>query len=455
MFVASATLEQSEKHTKVLVLGAGMSGIAAAKTLHDEGIDDFIILEGGDRVGGRMRNMSWHGTTIELGANWIQGTSLNPVYALAQKYGLKGSFEDRSFVIRNETGHNTTSLGRMQFLREVEKAIDEIVAERRKTKAEDISARVALDLAGWRPYVPEKLATEYFVYDFEWATPPKYVSSRVWVDTNDSIHSTTGRQFFVTDQRGYAYVVERLASEFLAPGDSRLQLGSRVETIAWGENGVRVQTSAGELVTAEYALVTFSIGVLQSGKVTFQPELPAWKQDAIFKLNMVIYTKIFLKFDRMFWDDEEYILYASHRRGYYTMWQNLQADSRLPKGTNILLVTVTGEESERLEYQDKNQTKNEIMKILREVYGTDIPEPVDIFYPRWGLDDLFFGSWANLPIGITSEDFVRLRAPTGRLFYSGEATSEQYNGYVHGAYFEGIAQGEQIAKCIKNGTCVF
>ena len=248
------------------------------------------------------------------------------------------------------------------------------------------------------------------------------------------------------------HIVDCLAGMFLEPGDSRLQLNTTVEEIKWSENGVNVVTDNGDVYNADYALLTFSIGVLQSGLVTFTPQLPEWKLEAIFKLSMVIYTKIFIKFPSKFWDDEEYILYASQRRGYYTMMQNLEADSRLPKGTNILLITVTEEESVRLAYQSNEKTQEEIMEVLRGMYGKNIPEPIDIYYPRWGLDRYFFGSWANLPIGISRQDYVNLQAPVKQVFFAGEATHELYNGYVHGGYLTGVEQAKNIAKHVKTGS---
>ena len=56
---------------EVLILGAGMSGIAAARTLYDRGLKDFLILEGRSGIGGRMRGADFAGVKIELGANWI------------------------------------------------------------------------------------------------------------------------------------------------------------------------------------------------------------------------------------------------------------------------------------------------------------------------------------------------------------------------------------------------
>ena len=456
-FLVCATIlnDVTAKHRNatVLVLGGGISGIAAAKTLSDLGIKDFIILEGTDRIGGRMRKMTFHNTTIELGANWIQGVKGNPIETLALKCGLQGKLENRSFVIRNENGFNTTEKGKMSLLKRDEDIIEKIQIKRRKMKYEDISARVGLRIANWLPSVPEEMVTEYFEYDFEYAVPPKYISLRTKIAVNGTIHSVGGEQLFVTDSRGYVHIVDCLAGMFLEPRDSRLQLKTTVKEVKWNTKGVYVTSDKGDVYTADYALVTFSIGVLKSGLVQFTPELPNWKLEAIFKLNMVIYTKIFVKFPWKFWDDKEYILYASERRGYYPMMQNLEADSRLPKGTNILLITVTGEESVRLEYQTTEQTKQEIMDVLRRMYGTSIPDPIDIYYPRWGLDKFFFGSWANLPIGISSDDYVKLQKPVGRVFFAGEATDELYNGYVHGGYLTGVHQAEKIAHCIQTGSC--
>lgn len=456
-FLACATIMNhvtaKQRNATVLVLGGGISGIAAAKTLSDLGIKDFIILEGTDRIGGRMRKMSFHNTTIELGANWIQGVKGNPIETLALKCGLQGKLENRSFVIRNESGFNTTEKGKMTLLKHDEDIIDKMQTSRRKLKDEDISARVGLRIANWLPSSPEEMASEYFEYDFEYAVPPKYVSLRTRIAVNGSIHSVRGEQLFVTDSRGYVHIVDCLAGMFLEPRDSRLQLNTTVKEVKWNTKGVYVTSDNGDVYTADYALVTFSIGVLKSGLIQFTPELPNWKLEAIFKLNMVIYTKIFVKFPLKFWDDEEYILYASKRRGYYSMMQNLEADSRLPKGTNVLLITVTEEESIRLEYQTNEQTQKEIMEVLRSMYGTSIPDPIDIYYPRWGLDKFFFGSWANLPIGISSDDYVKLQKPAGRVFFSGEATDELYNGYVHGGYLTGVNQAEKIAHCIQTGSC--
>ena len=57
--------------TKILILGAGLSGITAAKTLLDKGITDFLILDGKNYTGGRIHAVPFAGLNIEAGANWI------------------------------------------------------------------------------------------------------------------------------------------------------------------------------------------------------------------------------------------------------------------------------------------------------------------------------------------------------------------------------------------------
>ena len=99
-----ATPTPAPKHdTTVLILGGGVAGVIAARTLHEKGIDRFLIVEARDELGGRMCSTPFGAegrrVTVELGANWIQGTqegngSANPILTLAQKHGLKTAESD-------------------------------------------------------------------------------------------------------------------------------------------------------------------------------------------------------------------------------------------------------------------------------------------------------------------------------------------------------------------------
>jgi len=86
-----------QSNSRVLILGGGVAGIMAARTFHDHGIKDFLIIEGREELGGRLRSASFAGKTVELGANWVQGTysrkhpnrPMNPIFKLVEKHGVK------------------------------------------------------------------------------------------------------------------------------------------------------------------------------------------------------------------------------------------------------------------------------------------------------------------------------------------------------------------------------
>ena len=95
--IAQTALSAKHKDTKVLILGGGVAGVMAARTLHEQGIDDFIIVEARHELGGRMMSHTFGAGhdewTVEVGANWVQGTQTgngpaNPVWELAKKHNI-------------------------------------------------------------------------------------------------------------------------------------------------------------------------------------------------------------------------------------------------------------------------------------------------------------------------------------------------------------------------------
>ena len=91
-------------------------------------------------------------------------------------------------------------------------------------------------------------------------------------------------------------MLTREAHGFLDEDDSRLLLNTVVTAIEYSDNGVRVTTSDNAYITADYAVCTFSIGVLQHTALEFKPALPMRKQFAINAMEMGIYIKVFFQF---------------------------------------------------------------------------------------------------------------------------------------------------------------
>jgi hypothetical protein len=96
-FASGTPLAQQAPDTQVLILGGGVAGIIAARTLAAQGITDFVVVEARNELGGRMRSTTFGAPnrqlTVELGANWIHGTQeedgpANPIFKLARKHNL-------------------------------------------------------------------------------------------------------------------------------------------------------------------------------------------------------------------------------------------------------------------------------------------------------------------------------------------------------------------------------
>uniref|UniRef100_A0A803L8N3 Amine oxidase domain-containing protein n=1 Tax=Chenopodium quinoa TaxID=63459 RepID=A0A803L8N3_CHEQI len=118
-------------------------------------------------------------------------------------------------------------------------------------------------------------------------------------------------------------------------------------------------------------------------------------------------------------------------------------------GANIMFVTVTDDESKRIEAQPDEKTKAEAMKVLRKIFGDDIPDATDIMIPRWYSDRLYRGTFTNWPVGYSIEKHNNLKAPVGNVFFTGEHTHAELFGYADGAYYAGASTANEVNKLLK------
>jgi len=182
--------------------------------------------------------------------------------------------------------------------------------------------------------------------------------------------------------------------------------------------------------------------------VKFSPPLPEWKQEAIYKMPMSVYTQIYLKFPKKFWDNKEYILFATKGRRRFPVLQDLDRPGMYP-GSGLLLVTVTSNEGRRIERQSFEETKKEVMDMLKDIYGNKTVEPTDIFYSRWFLNPYFRGAYSEGTVGASDESVKNLAKNLEKLYFSGEATDPEWYGYMQGAHRTGEMRAKEIAQAIK------
>ncbi|GKZ72953.1 hypothetical protein AnigIFM50267_009621 [Aspergillus niger] len=380
--------------------GAGMAGVTAAETLERHSVNDFIVLEYQDRIGGRMFEVTFGKAlqyVIEAGANWVHGTGgpethENPVWTLAKKANLRTLTSDvENVTIYDQTGEipSETLFAALEAVSDADAKVLADAGIRLHHNLEDRTYRAALRRQGWNPRKSnqyEQLA-DYLAFDSVTAARPEETSEiYTAVTTNATAKYFSHREEFSFDQRGFSTILRNEADPlFEGQNARRLRTNTVVNEIAQDRFSVTVHSTDGECVRAKYAITTFSLGVLQHpGAVKFTPELPKWKQDAIASFEMVTYTKIFLQFPYSFWPQTQYLYYADPvERGYYPLFQPLDLPGVL-EGSNILIATVVNEEAYRVEQQSEAETRSEIMEVLRKMFkDKDVPDPVDIYYARW------------------------------------------------------------------------
>ncbi|KAH7126067.1 hypothetical protein EDB81DRAFT_730430 [Dactylonectria macrodidyma] len=448
------------RKTKVAVLGAGVAGITAAQALSNSSISDFIIVERNDYIGGRVKHTTFGSKpdglpyVVELGANWIQGLGSpggpeNPIWTLGKKYGIKNTYSDYDAISTfDENGYNDYTDLLDDFGTKYDIAA-EIAGAALVENLQDTSMRAGLSAANWKPKKDMLAqAVEWWNWDWETSYTPQQSGFQFGVTGyNLTFYQFSDENNFVVDQRGFNYFVIKEANSFLKKNDRRLLLNTTVKSIKYSDEGVTIRMEDDECIKAEYAICTFSLGVLQNDVVDFSPELPGWKSDAIDQFQMGTYTKIFMQFNETFWPtDKQFFLYADPAtRGYYPVWQSLDTEGFI-EGSHIIFATVVDSEAYRIEQQSDEKTKDEMMVVLRAMFpDKDIPEPTAFMYPRWSEAEMSYGSYSNWPVGMTLEKHQNLRANVDRLWFAGEANSAQYYGFLHGAWFEGREVGLRIA----------
>ncbi|KAF8210930.1 amine oxidase [Mycena galopus ATCC 62051] len=430
----NGTTSTSIKNDKtVLILGGGVASIIAARTLAKEGITDFLIVEARDELGGRMH--SKEARRRATGTQEGDGPA-NPILTFARKHGVKTAESDfyESVVTYDETG-------KIDYLDILNNAVDAytnltvVGGGRVPTRQVDTTCRTGYSLVGAKPKTPQEMVTEYYV-DWEYAQTPEQTS---WIASSWANNFTfdvdqggfSDDNLLSVDQRGFKYLIQAEARTFLKP--EQFLLNATVRTIAHSGDGVIVTLANGTRISGDYAISTFSLGVLQNADVLFESALPMWKQEAIQSMTM-------------------FALYADKERGRYPVWQGLDLEGFLP-GSGIIFATVTGDYSERIEALSDAQVQAELLDVLHTMFpNTTIPAPTAFFFPRWFSDPLYRGSYSNWPASFVSQHHTNLRANVGkRLWFSGEAMSQKYFGFLHGAYFEGMDAGERVANCVLSG----
>ena len=426
-------VDSSSREAEVLVLGAGISGLAAARTLVDKGVS-VILLEARDRIGGRMWTDTSLGLPLDLGASWIHGVKGNPITALAKQFGVETVVTDYDNGILYDFDGRELSEDDYKEVEDLFESIYGEVAQMQDDTDTDMPLQQAFDevISKMDLSTEELHRLDFYIqgqFALELGADPDNLSLWEW-DQDEEFGGDD-----VVFPQGYNQITDGLAKGL------DIRLGVKVTHISYGADGVDVETSSGTF-SGEKAIITFPLGVLKQAAVKFDPPLPESKQSAIDRLDMGVLNKVYLKFSEVFWDEEfEGISYLGEETGEWCDWLNFVPYINEP----VLMAFHGGAKGYAIEELSDDAIIAGAMKTLRVIYGESIPEPDGYLITRWGMDPLAFGSYSHIPPFASGEDYDALFEPVDDvLYFAGEATSREYPATVHGAYLSGVAAADEI-----------
>lgn len=409
----------------VIVIGAGIAGLAAARKLADQGMR-VVVLEASNRIGGRIKTDRSLGLPVEVGAGWIHGPRGNPISDLTRQAGLETFVtDDDSLEVRSADGvlfsDDAVVDGEEQL-----SALAASIDDRLQTDMPLDQAMQQLDGSVLNDPLKHWMLSAYT--EFQTGGSLRDISALYW----DEGEGFAGADVIIPD--GYDLILPQLAEGL----DVRFR--HRVEQVAYGDDGVEITTSQG-VVGARAAICTLPLGVLKTGRVTFDPPLPSPHQTSIARLGLGQVTKLALQFAEPFWpDDIQYFGVTTQPLGRWNYVMNTLTFSDAP----VLLGVSLGEYAPQADAMSKSDAVADMMNVLHGVFGAGIPNPIGAVKSGWSRDPFALGAYSFTKVGASPSDFDQFAQSIGALHFAGEHTDFAQHGTVHGAYLSGLRAADAI-----------
>lgn len=488
--------------SKIVIIGAGPSGIACATKLLDFGFENVIIVDAEPRVGGRIFTIPFADNVIDLGAQWCHGEKGNIVYEIANKHNLLESTGD---VYDN-----------YECVRSNREVVPESISKRLKDIVNDSLVTRQMELRNHNGSLGSYLTSTFYEAlrrpensDIDMAIAKEFFENyqkfENSVEASDSLDEVSGRgylEYWECDgdmllnfrDKGYKEFLRLLmksneTGNELGVLDKRVLLSKSVTQISWNRNdaSVDVKCDDGEIFNADHVILTVSLGVLKEQHMhLFNPELPVEKRRAIDGLAFGTVNKIFIEFPEQFW--------PKNWTGFTMLWRDEDIDEI--RGTTrawledvfgfysvnyqqkILSGWIIGANGRHMETLPEDEVLAGCMFLFRKFLPWHIPNPVNFRTSAWYSNVNFRGSYSfrsmhteevgtnarelahpltvvtNAPVlnggdGIGIEKPLRSRSCSRCdkpvVQFAGEATSDHYYSTVHGAVEAGWREARRLA----------
>jgi monoamine oxidase len=449
----------STRQTEVVIVGAGLAGLNAARTLARAGVD-VLVLEARERVGGRTYSRpASDGTILDLGGQWI-GPTQDRLAALAAEVGAttfptynEGKniefYKGERLVYEGAIpmGDPLATMETVEALLELNLMAQEVPLEapwsaskaaewdgqtvetwmRAHIESEHARHLLTLGIESVFSVEPRDLSLLHFLF---------YIHSGGNLNLLLSVAGGAQERRF---HQGAQYISERVAAEL----GERVLLQAPVHTISQDEQGVRVASDA-LLVRAKRAII--AIPPTLAGRLRYRPALPAYRDQLTQRVPMGTVIKVQCLYPHPFWRAEGYSGQITCDEGAV----RITFDNSPATGTpGVLMGFIEGEEGRVWGRRTREERQAEVIACFVRYFGEQAAHPSEYVEQNWAEEEYSRGCYAGfMAPGVWTSYGEALSQPIGRLHWAGTETATVWNGYMDGALQSGERAATEVLQAL-------
>lgn len=416
--------------TKVIIVGAGFTGLSAAHALKQAGVD-FVVLEAQDRVGGRVESMvNRLGERIDTGGQYYC-EDMPEISALAEAYGKTrsdGLFPGK-WLVEPETIVGTVDDLYRRFV---------AIRDRANEIDPDDPKIAKLSVRAWAETQPDAYDAQWaFLGSIEglWCQPTDLLPLWYLISNDRRITNEVPElQYFLKE------TMHSLAEDIGRELGARLRLGEPVRAIRHGDHKVSVRTDAG-LYEAEHAIL--AVPPVMARRMTYDPPLPVELCQATSAWRSGKVIKALVRYEKPFWRDRGLSgsVFFLDPLGLYA------CDASRDDDHPAIVVFAGGGLAERWRLLGPQAVRLAILEKLRAALGHEAKTPLDLTMRDWTDDKWSGGGYSDTIMEFSAKDAEAiLRRGLPSVSFASSELSPSYPGYIEGAIVAGRAvAGEVIA----------
>ena len=439
----------------VVVVGAGLAGLTAARELAGAGLDVRVI-EARDRVGGRNLSQSVGDhpeDIVEVGGQWV-GPTQHEVLALANELGI-GTYPTHA------TGKNLfeTDRGKLKRYRGTIPMLGPLVMVdygRADLKLKRLIKRVSAE-APWEAEDADRLDEQSFATWIRGAArtgtarEALATACRAVFSVEPADVSLLHVLFYAASAGGWDDLLDTeggAQQDRLAGGTQQLsirmaeELGDRVELSA----PVRaIRAEADGVVTGEVRARRAIVAVppTLAGRIEYDPPLPAARDQLTQRMPMGSVIKCMAVYEEPFWRDDGLSGQAVSLPGP----AQVVFDNTPPNGSPGLIGFLEGREARELGALPETERRDAVLKGFQRLFGRRAGHPRLYVEKDWSTEPYSRGCYAGvLGPGAWTAYGRALREPVGRIHWAGTETATTWMGYMDGAIQSGKRAAAEVMR---------